>query len=177
MKCRCLSLLLLLGAAVFAPSLAVAAGPLPELLGGFRNWAAYATGTGDAKVCYALSRPISSEPRKARRDPIYFLINDWPGRKAKAEPEIVPGYQYKDGSDVTVDVGSAKFTFFTKNDGGAGGAWVEAQADEQRLVDAMKTAPEAIVTGTSKRGTVTRDTYSLAGLGDALDKAHAACAM
>jgi hypothetical protein len=174
---RRLLLLLLSGAALFAPSLAVAAGPLPELLGGFKNWAAYSTGTGDAKVCYALSRPVSSEPKKARRDPIYFLINDWPGRKAKAEPEIMPGYQYKDGSDVTVDVGSAKFTFFTKNEEGAGGAWVEAQADEERLVEAMKTAPEAVVTGTSKRGTVTHDTYSLAGLPDALDKAHAACAM
>jgi hypothetical protein len=177
MKCRRLSLLLLSGAALCAPSLAFAAGQLPELLGGFKNWAAYSTGTGDAKVCYALSRPVSSEPKKAHRDPIYFLINDWPGRKAKAEPEIVPGYQYKDGSSVTVVVGSATFTFFTRNEGGAGGAWVEAQADEQRLVEAMRASSEAIVTGTSKRGTLTHDTYSLAGLPDALDKAHAACAM
>ena len=56
----------------------------------------------------------------------------------RREPEIVPGYKYKDGSDVTAEVGSDKFSFFTKNDGEAGGAWVEAQADEARLVDAMK---------------------------------------
>ena len=52
---------------------------------------------------------------------------------------------------------------------------MEAQADEERLVNAMRTAPEMVVTGTSKRGTVVRDTYSLAGFGDALDKAQAAC--
>lgn len=172
-----LSRRLLLTAAVFAPSLAGAAGTQPEILGAFKNWAAYATETGDAKVCYALSRPISSEPNKVRRDPTYFLVNDWPARKAKGEPEIVPGYPYKEGSDVTVQVGADKFTLFTKDEGGTGGAWVEAQADEQRLVDAMKTAPEAVVTGTSQRGTVTRDIYSLAGFADALDKAHQACGM
>ncbi|HEX4158599.1 MAG TPA: invasion associated locus B family protein [Rhizomicrobium sp.] len=161
-------------AAVLMPDFGFAA---PQVLGTFQSWAAYTTQAGEAKVCYALSRPTSSEPKKARRDPIFFLINDWPGRKAKGEPEIVPGYQYKDGGDVTVDIGGNKFTLFTKNDGGAGGAWVEAQADEQRLVDAMKAASEAVVTGTSKRGTVTRDTYSLAGFGDALDKAHQACAL
>ncbi|HTT82019.1 MAG TPA: invasion associated locus B family protein [Rhizomicrobium sp.] len=161
-------------AALLAPRIAEAA---PQILGNFQSWAAYTTDAGAAKVCYALSRPTSMEPARVRRDPTFFLINDWPGRKAKAEPEIVPGYQYKDGSDVTVEIGADKFTFFTKNDGGAGGAWVESQADEQRLVDAMKAAPEAVVTGTSRRGTVTRDTYSLAGFTDALEKAHQACAM
>jgi hypothetical protein len=169
-----LSCAILMTASVLAPGFARAA---PQVLGTFQSWAAYTTQAGDSKVCYALSRPTSMEPRKVKRDPTFFLINDWPGRKAKGEPEIVPGYQYKDGSDVTVEIGANKFTFFTKNDGGAGGAWVEAQADEERLLDAMKTAPEAVVTGTSRRGTLTRDTYSLAGFGDALEKAHQACTM
>lgn len=166
---------LLLTAAFAAPGLARAA--QPEILGSFRNWTAYTTQAGDSKVCYALAKPVSSEPRKARRDAIFFLINDWPGRKARGEPEIVPGYQYKDGSDVAVQIGPDKFTLFTKNEGGAGGAWVEAQADEERLVSAMKAGSEAVVSGTSKRGTVTRDSYSLAGFGDALAKADQACGM
>jgi len=172
-----ISFVFLLSAAALVPWFANAADEHPELLGSFKSWTAYTTGSGDSKVCYALSRPTASEPRKIRRDPAYFLINDWPGRKAKGEPEIVPGYQYKDGSDVTAQVGSDKFSLFTKNEGGAGGAWVEAQTDEQRLIEAMKGTSEATVTGTSKRGTVTHDTYSLAGLSDALDKAHQACGM
>jgi len=47
---------------------------------------------------------------------------------------------------------------------------VEAQADEARLIDAMKAASQATVTGTSKRGTMTRDTYSARRASDALDK-------
>ena len=34
-----------------------------------------------------------------------------------------------------------------------------------------------IVTGTSQRGTLTQDTYSLAGISDALDKIHSTCGM
>ena len=41
----------------------------------------------------------------------------------------------------------------------------------------MRRGQQLIVTGTSQRGTATRDTYSLAGLSDALDKIHAACGM
>ena len=57
--------------------------------------------------------------------------------------ELVPGFQYKDGSSVAAQMGGATVTFFTKNDGGAGGAWIEAQADEERLVNAMKTATDS----------------------------------
>ena len=149
----------------------------PTLLGSFKSWSAFSSGDGDSKVCYALSQPTSSLPKKTKRDPIYFLINDWPGRKAKAEPEVVPGYQYKDGSQVTAQVGADKFIFFTKNDGGAGAAWVLAQADEQRLIEAMKNNAMTTVTGESKRGTMTHDSYSLAGFSDALDKIHQTCGM
>jgi hypothetical protein len=160
---------------LFAASQALA--DSPEKLGDFKNWSAYKSGSGDSEVCYALSIPKLSEPSKIKRDAIYFLINDWPDRKAKSEPEIVPGYQYKDGSKVTVTVGPNKFEFFTKNEEGAGGAWVEEQSDETRLVEAMRKGAEIIVTGVSRRGTTTHDTYSLAGLSGALDKAHEACGL
>ncbi len=165
---------LVAGTSTFA-ALAPAQAEDPTLLGGFKSWSAYSLGTGDSKVCYALSQPTSKTPPKVKRDPVYFLINDWPSRGAKSEPEIVPGYQYKDTSTVTVQVGADKFPFFTKNEDGVGGAWVEQQPDEVRLIEAMKGAPQAIVTGISKRGTMTRDTYSLAGLGDALEKIYQTC--
>jgi len=159
--------------------LAVPAVAAPQLLGVFKDWSAYQNGSGASQVCYVLSKPVSSEPRKAKRDPIFFLISDWPARKAKAEPEVVPGYAYREGSTVTAEVGADKFTFFTKNDGdnGDGDAWIKDTSDEQRLIAAMRNGQQVIVTGTSKRGTLTRDTYSLAGISDALDKIHAACGM
>ena len=147
------------------------------LLGVAKGWSAFTAGSGSDKMCYAMAKPRASDPRKTKRDPVYFLITDWPSRKTKSEPEAVPGYQYKDGSTVTAQVGGAKFEFFTQNDGDDGAAWIRKRADEIRLIETMKGGKDLVVTGTSKRGTVTRDTYALAGLSDVLDKIHQSCGM
>lgn len=171
--------ILLIAAATFALGTSAAfADDSPEALGKFKDWSAYTSKTDSyGKVCYALAEPKSSDPRSVKRDQVYFLISDWPGRKTKAEPEVVPGYPYKDDSKVTVQVGSDKFEMFTKNDGDSGGAWVQDTSDEQRLIDAMRRGQQAIVTGTSSRGTLTKDTYSLSGISAALDMIHKTCGM
>ncbi|HEX3674961.1 MAG TPA: invasion associated locus B family protein [Rhizomicrobium sp.] len=166
----------LIAVALAAVSPAVAAPDQPSVLGTFQNWAAYTSGTGDQKVCYALATPKSSMPKK-KRDKIYFLVSDWPGRHAKGEIEVVPGYKYKDGSEVTLQVGAQKFTLFTKNDGDSGSAWIKDTADDQPIINAMRGGAQVVVSGVSSRGTTIRDTYSLTGLGDALEKAHGACGM
>jgi predicted porin len=148
-----------------------------QLLGTFQNWSAYTNGSGATKTCYVLSQPQTTFPKKAKRDPIYFLISDWPGRKAKNEAEIVPGYKFKEGSTVTAEVGKEKYTFFTKNDANDGTAWVQDVNDEAKLVDAMMRGSNVVVSGTSMRGTLTKDTYALGGLEQALDRIHSTCGM
>lgn len=162
---------------VKAPQPAASGGEAATALGQFKDWGAFTRGAGDGKVCYALAEPKSKEPASAKRGPIYFLVNNWPARRSKGEPEIVPGYPYKDGSTVTVQIGADRFSFFTKNEGNDGSAWALNAADQGKLVGVMRNGGVALVTGTSKRGTVTKDTYSLAGAGDAIDKAAQACGM
>lgn len=149
----------------------------PVSLGTFKDWSAYTAGSGSDKTCYALSQPVASQPKDATRDPVYFLISDFPGRNAKNEPEIVPGYPYKDDGTVKVTVGSGHWTFFTKNEGGSGNAWLKSHDDELKLVAAMQKGSRAVVTGVSSRGTTTTDAYSLSGITAALQKVHAACKM
>jgi len=169
---------LLAGAFAAAVSISSAAADTPPtLLGSFNAWSAFQTTTSSGRTCYALAKPKSSEPKKAKRDQVYFLISDWPLRKTRSEPEVVPGYEYKADSPVTAAIGSDKFEFFTKNDGDSGSAWIKDQSDEVRLVEAMKRGSQVVVTGVSQRGTTTHDTYSLSGLSAALEKIHTACGM
>lgn len=147
------------------------------LLGQSRDWSSYSATADNRQVCYALSQPPATEPRGVKRGAIYFLISDWPSRHAKDEAEIVTGYKYKDGAPVTVEIGGQKFPFFSRNDGDNGTAWLRSLTDSQHLIDAMSRGASAVVTGVSSRGTVTRDTYNLSGLGDALNKIHASCGM
>jgi invasion protein IalB len=53
---------------------------------------------------------------------------------------------------------------------------VREPADETRLLDAMRKGAKLAVAGTSKKGTKTKDVYSLKGFADALEQMHQACA-
>ena len=163
--------------AALSLSLALPAAAEPAtLLGVFDNWSAYTSGTGSSLTCYALSKPRASRPA-AKRGAIYLMVSDWPSRKVKAEPQIVYGYQAKEGGAAALGVGSDKFTFFIRNNGKEGSAWLQQLNDNSRLIDAMQAGVSAVASGISARGTKTSDTYSLSGFNDAMAKVHAACQM
>jgi hypothetical protein len=124
-----------------------------------------------------MSQPRATQPRKAKRAAIYLMVSDWPGRKIKAEPEIVPGYEYKESVPASLEIGPDKFAFFSRNEAKSGTAWLQSLNDGQRLIDSMSKGVSAVTIGTSLRGTRTVDTYSLAGFNDALAKIHAVCNM
>lgn len=158
-----------------APAQTASPAEQPSLLGVSRSWTAYQAGTGEGRVCYALATPSATSP-KAARDPIYVIVSVWPGRTVRDEVQVVPGYLYRDDEPVLVQVGNRKVEFFARNDAKGGSAWVKNLDQEKDLVRAMRAGNKLVVTGTSKKGTKTTDTYSLAGIGAALDRAHQACA-
>ncbi|MGQ0742016.1 MAG: invasion associated locus B family protein [Alphaproteobacteria bacterium] len=164
-----------LGASAVCALMIHSANAEPAAIGSFRDWSVYTSGSGRDQVCYALAQPKSAAPKGAKRDPIFFLVSSWPKRNVSNEPSVVPGYPYREGSKARVEVGSDKFEFFTKNEGTNGGAWMESPDEEKRLVEAMRRGQSMIITGTSTRGTLTRDEYSLAGITAALDKVKSSC--
>jgi hypothetical protein len=167
---------LLLAAGLSGAAIPASADPA-NLLGVFGNWSAYSTGTGSGMTCYAMSKPRAMRPANLKRNDIYLMVSDWPGRKIKGEPEIVPGYEYKLGAPVALEIGSAKFAFFSRNDAKSGSAWLQSLNDGNHLLDTLNSGVTAVAIGNSARGTRTTDTYSLAGFGDAVAKIHAVCNM
>jgi hypothetical protein len=163
------------GLAALIVAAPLSAAEAPTLMGSFKAWYVYSVGADTARVCYALAQPTSTSPKGARRDPIYIIISTWPGKGVRNEPSVVPGYPYRDGSTVEIAIGTDKFTLFTENKGTDGGAWIKDAAEEARLIDVMKRGISMKVTGTSRRGTVTVDGYSLAGISAALDAIANAC--
>lgn len=162
-------------AMVVALCAAAAPAGAQTLVGVHHDWSVYQATTPEGKVCYALSKPKAIKPVRVSRDPIYFLVSIWPKRHVDGELEVVPGYPYKDGSPVLVQVGMVKAEFFTRNEHKTGVAWAKDPGQEQTLIRAMKGGTRMTVTGLSKRGTTTVDTYSLYGITAALKSAQEAC--
>jgi hypothetical protein len=142
-----------------------------EALGRFRDWDAYKADVGGQVACFAVTKPKETLPKGVNRDPVFFLITSWPGRGVSNEPSIQTGYPYREGSSATVTVGGQSFDFFTKDDG----AWLASTDDEKKLLAALRKGSAMTVKGTSTRGTITTDRYSLAGVSAALDKVAEAC--
>jgi hypothetical protein len=168
---------LLLSSLCVAALATPAAADSGNLLGVFKNWSAYSTGSGDSLTCYALSKPRASRPMAAKRSDVFLMVADWPGRKIKAEPEVVPGYEFKANGPVVLEIGSDKFDFFSRNEAKSGTAWLRNLADTDRLQGALNSGVSAVVLATSAKGTKTVDTYSLAGFGEAVAKIHDFCKM
>ena len=160
-------------AAVLSLVFSVGAGAAePTSLGVFNDWTAYTYNAPDTKVCYVVSQPKSSESvKKVKRDPIFFIITDMPGRKISGEVSTIIGYPFKEQTTVQVKVDEAEFELFTNGDG----AWADTAAKEKKIVAAMKNGKTLSVTGTSWKGTETTDNYSLNGISAAMDKIDSAC--
>ncbi|AXK82529.1 hypothetical protein DW352_19590 [Pseudolabrys taiwanensis] len=143
------------------------------LLGQFGDWGAYKATPGGKKVCFALSKPTSAttEPAGRPRDPSYAFVSTRPAEKVKNEVSVIVGYPQKGGHEASAAIGNANYVLYTQNDG----AWVKNAAEEAQMVTAMRKGATLVVKSESGRGTKTTDTYSLKGLGEALDKVAEEC--
>jgi hypothetical protein len=155
------------------PAAAVAGNAEPTLIGQFGTWGAYTATPKGKKICFALAKPASSKtnPPNRPRDPAYAFVSTRPTEKVTNEVSIMIGYMLKPGSESTLEVGGASYAMYTQGDG----LWIKNAAEEERMVDAMRKASDAVVKGVSAKGTETTDTFSLKGLAQALDKLAQDC--
>ena len=161
--------------ALVAVSLALVTGPAlaqtARELGQFRDWGAYVAEQDGTKTCFVLSQPKDEEPKNVRHGEVFFYITSRPAQGVQNEVSLIAGYPFRDGSEVTAQIGSDIFALFTDQDG----AWLDNAAENARLIAAMRAGQSMIVKGTSTRGTNTTYRYSLFGISAALDRMAQEC--
>ena len=149
-----------------------AQGAEPTSIGVFTDWTAYTYKAPDTKVCYVVSQPKSSDSvKKVKRDPVFFIITNMPGRNISGEVSTIIGYPFKESTTVQLKVDDAAFELFTNGDG----AWADTKDKEKKIVAAMKTGHKLSLKGMSWKGTETTDNYSLNGFSAAMDKIDGSC--
>ena len=157
-----------------APAGAAGSNAEPTLIGQFGTWGAYTATPNGKKVCFALAKPSSSKMNKPgrARDPAYVFISTRPAERVTNEVSVMIGYRLKPGFESTLTVGGANYAMYTQGDG----LWIKNAAEEERMVDAMRKAPEMVITGKSAASdTDTTDTFALKGLAQALDRLAQDC--
>lgn len=150
-------LLLLLGAG--GAQAQNAGGPEPTFVANYRDWTLFTYEDGNGRVCYIASEPVKKEGNYTRRGPAAVLVAHFPMEPPNVQVSVQSGYPFKKKSDVEVKIGDKTYSLFTDGDN----AFTRTPADDERLIAAMKRGTRMTVRGTSRKGTWSRDTYSLLG--------------
>ncbi|MEM6886535.1 MAG: invasion associated locus B family protein [Pseudomonadota bacterium] len=130
------------------------------------------------KECWGVSVPTQTVNTRngsvvsANRGEILLMVFYRPGSGADGQVAFTGGYPFRDGSQVSVNIGGTEYQMFTEGDW----AWPASPADDAKIVGAMKNGVSAVVTGVSSRGTTTKDTFSLLGFTAAIEDAETRCA-
>lgn len=164
-----MKLVVVVAAALFAPTLAAAAEP--QSVAKFRDWSVFVRDVDGDRICFAATEATAKHPAKVNHGDVFFLVSTWKSGAAVNQPSFMAGYNLKDASGPTVRVGARSFAMFASDNEG----FIEAAKDEQALVTAMRTGADMRVSAVSSRGTATSYTISLQGISAALDKVKEAC--
>lgn len=162
--------------AAFVPWLLLA-GPAAaqaiERISDHQDWSAFRYKQDGETVCYMASTPKQAEGDYTDRGDVFAIVTHRPASNRIGEVSINAGYAYQKESAVRLKVGSDSWELFT--DGGS--AWAPTAQDDQAIVKAMKAGSSMTVKGTSSRGTLTTDTYSLLGFSKAYGAISQACGL
>jgi hypothetical protein len=139
--------------------------------GSSRAWMARVSESGDDKLCFMASNPVSTTPDNLNRGSAALMIVNIPGDKVFNEPQIQAGFAFKPDSVVTMIIGDASHKLFTSNEA----AWVEDEKQYKKIIQQMKQGARVKVKSISSRGTNITDTYSLIGFTKALNAINKAC--
>ena len=142
----------------------------PSQLASYGDWGVFLAQTEKSKTCYALATPKDRAPAGLKRDPAYVFIANRPGENVREEVSIIMGFPMKEGSG-RAEIAGSGFALIAKG----ANAWIKNQAEEAKFVDALKKGAKLIVKASSLKGHVTTDSYSLAGLAQALERVAKEC--
>ena len=145
----------------------------PEQIAAYNAWSAFSYKDGATDVCYMASQPTEAKGNYSERGQVWTLVTHRAPGEKNAVVSIIAGYNYKEGSSAKVTIGNASFTLFTQGDT----AWANSAEDDAKLIDAMRKGSRMVVSGTSWRGTDTKDTYSLSGFSKAYSRIREACGL
>jgi len=172
-KSRSFLLLSFIGAASSALFFTGISDAFAESLGVYDSWSAFKTADGNGNVCYIGAEPEKAEGKYKERGETYLLVTQRPGVKELDVVSIRAGYKYRENSDVSIKIGGSSFSLFTAE----GHAWARDSDTDKALVNAMKQGSKMVIKGTSWRGTLTTDTYSLKGFTAAYSQSRSACGL
>jgi hypothetical protein len=142
-----------------------------RLVTAFEAWEVYVFTENGNKVCYMASQPGNATGEYTKRGDPFALITHRPSDNTRDVFSYIAGYPYKEGSQTTLKIDDQEFLLFTQDET----AWAADAEADRKIAAAIKDGKTMVVKGTSAKGTLTTDTYSLKGSTSAYKKISEEC--
>ncbi|MFV2003175.1 MAG: invasion associated locus B family protein [Paracoccaceae bacterium] len=136
----------------------------------------------DPTSCWVVSSPkemVNTRDGRVvavQRGTALLFVTYIPSQGAKGQVSFTGGYPFAPGSQVSLEISSQTFQLFTDETTNKEMAWSPSDADDAKIIAAMKRGAEAVLTARSARGTITKDTFSLLGFTAAMAESEGRCA-
>ena len=140
-------------------------------IGNFEKWSVYAK---SKSLCYMISQPEKSEGEYKVRGRVRIVVyrNNLENQNKNAVG-IDFGYSFNENSKAYIEI-DTKNKFKLNTFGQT--AWTASETKkDKKIIEAMIKGNKLVAFGQSKRGTKTKDTYSLNGFAKALNKINNYC--
>ena len=149
-----------LSAFLIASSIAtVASAQSVQVIGTFKDWAAYSASEGAGAVCFAMAKPATVDPQPDGYTQAYLYLTHRPAENVSNELNLVAGFEFAPDQPATLTVGGKSFDLFTQKDA----AWLLDATQSQNLAGAMRAGSSVVIQGTSDKGILVNETFSLSG--------------
>lgn len=131
----------------------------------------------DPTECWSVSAPKKTVNTRdgqvvsARRSEILLFVFYRPTANVKGQVTFTGGYPFASNSTVNLRIAGSSFELITDGEW----AWPASEAEDAKIIAAMKRGAEAVLTARSSRGTKTEDTFSLLGFTAAVEDAQKRC--
>ena len=147
-------------ATVLVPALSGAAmAQSVKLLGEFRDWTAYTATESTGPVCFALSKPTEVSPSPDEFTEAWLYLTNRPSESVRNELNLVAGFMFAPDTPATATVSGQTFELFTDKDA----AWLLDPNQNDNLAGALRAGSSVVIEGTSDKGILIVETFSLSG--------------
>ena len=149
----------------------VASAQSVQVIGTFKDWAAYSASEGAGAVCFAMAKPSTVDPQPDGYTQAYLYLTHRPSENVSNELNLVAGFEFAPDQPATLAVGGKNFDLFTQKDA----AWLLDAKQNDNLAGALRSGTTVVIQGTSAKGILISETFSLSGATAASRAIGSAC--
>jgi len=142
-----------------------------QVIGTFKDWAAYSASEGAGAVCFAMAKPTAVDPQPDGYTQAYLYLTHRPAENVTNELNLVAGFEFAPDQPATLTVNGKSFDLFTQKDA----AWLLDTTQAQSLAGTMRAGTSLVIQGTTDKGILVSETFSLSGATAASKAIDAGC--